>query len=114
MFDTVLAKIFGNKNDREIKKIRPLVVAINELEPEMQALSDEDLAAKTQEFKLKIEQGATLEDLLIDSFAVCREAGRRALNMRHFDVQLIGGIVLHRGNIGEMRTGEGKDRKSVV
>jgi len=108
MIDTILAKIFGTKNEREIKKIRPLVAAINDLEPHIQALSDEELRAKTAEFKLRIEQGASTEDLLIEAFAVCREAGRRALGMRHFDVQLLGGIVLHRGKIAEMRTGEGK------
>ena len=106
--DTVLAKIFGTKNEREIKKIQPLLVAINEMEPALQQLSDADLTAKTAEFKLKLDQGATLDEILIDAFAVCREGGRRALGMRHFDVQLIGGIMLHRGKIAEMRTGEGK------
>ncbi len=108
MIDAVLAKVFGTKNDREIKKIRPLVATINDFEPQMQALDDVELAAKTVEFKERLEQGATLDDLLIEAFAVVREAGRRVLNMRHFDVQLIGGVVLHRGNIAEMRTGEGK------
>ncbi len=108
MLDTVLAKIFGTKNDREVKRIRPLVTAINDLEPQVRPLSDEQLAAKTVEFRQRLAQGATLDDLLIEAFAVCREAGRRALNMRHFDVQLIGGTVLHRGKIAEMRTGEGK------
>ena len=108
MLDSVLAKIFGTKNDRELKKIVPLVAAINDLEPQIQQLTDEQLAAKTVEFKQRIEQGATPDDLLIEAFAVCREAGKRVLNMRHFDVQLIGGIVLHRGKIAEMRTGEGK------
>ncbi len=106
--DTLLAKIFGTQNEREVKKIRPLVVAINDLEASLQPLSDAELAAKTVEFKLKLDQGATVDDLLIDAFAVCREGGRRALGMRHFDVQLIGGIMLHRGKIAEMRTGEGK------
>jgi preprotein translocase subunit SecA len=106
--DTLLAKIFGTKNERDIKKIQPLLAAINEMEPALQQLSDADLAAKTPEFKLKLDQGATLDEILIDAFAVCREGGRRALNMRHFDVQLIGGIMLHRGKIAEMRTGEGK------
>ncbi|MBX7259860.1 MAG: preprotein translocase subunit SecA [Candidatus Hydrogenedentes bacterium] len=108
MLDTLLAKIFGTKNEREVKAIRPMVSAINDLEPQIQALSDEELAAKTVEFRERIAQGATLDDLLVEAFAVCREAGRRVLNMRHFDVQLIGGIVLHRGKIAEMRTGEGK------
>ena len=106
--DAVLAKIFGTKNEREIKAMLPLVAAISELEPEMLKLSDIDLAAKTIGFKEQLAQGAALDDLLIPAFAVVREAGRRFLNMRHFDVQLIGGAVLHRGKIAEMKTGEGK------
>src|SRR5438105_11805391 len=106
--DAVLAKIFGTKNEREVKEMLPTVAAINDLEPELKQLSDIDLAAKTIEFKEKLAQGATLDDLLIEAFAVVREAGRRFLNMRHFDVQLIGGIVLHKGRIAEMKTGEGK------
>ena len=102
-----MAKVFGTKNKREIKAIQPLIAAINDLEPAIQQLSDIDLAAKTIEFKEKLAQGAPLDDLLIEAFAVVREAGRRFLNMRHFDVQLIGGIVLDRGKISEMRTGEG-------
>jgi preprotein translocase subunit SecA len=106
--DTLLAKVFGTKNEREVKNMQPLVAAINDLEPAMRQLSDIDLAAKTIEFKERIAQGASLDDLLIEAFAVVRETGRRVLNMRHFDVQLIGGIVLHRGRIAEMKTGEGK------
>ena len=87
MLEGTLAKVFGTKHDREIKAIRPLVAAINDLEPKLQALSDADLAAKTQEFKQRIANGASLDDLLVEAFAVCREAGRRVLNMRHFDVQ---------------------------
>ena len=108
MVDAVLAKIFGTRNEREVKAMRPVIAAINDLEPSMQALSDIDLAAKTIEFKEKLAQGAKLDDLLIESFAVVRETGRRVLNMRHFDVQLIGGMVLHKGRIAEMKTGEGK------
>jgi preprotein translocase subunit SecA len=108
MIDAILAKIFGTKNKREIKAMLPIIAAINDLEPQIQSLSDIDLAAKTIEFKEKLGQGAPLDDLLIEAFAVVREAGRRLLNMRHFDVQLIGGIALHRGKIAEMRTGEGK------
>src|SRR5205085_1441560 len=108
MIDAVLAKVFGTKNEREVKAMLPMVAAINDLEPAMQALSDIDLAAKTIEFKEKLGQGVPLDDLLIEAFAVVREAGRRVLNMRHFDVQLIGGIALHRGKIAEMKTGEGK------
>jgi len=108
MIDQVLAKIFGTKNEREVKRIRPIVAAINDLEPAMQQLSDAELSQKTVEFKQRVANGESLDDLLIESFAVCREVGRRVLNMRHFDVQLIGGIFLHRGKIAEMRTGEGK------
>src|SRR5579864_6480053 len=108
MIDQVLAKIFGTKNEREVKRIRPMIAAINDLEPGIQQLSDTELAAKTAEFKQRVANGESLDDLLIESFAVCREVGRRVLNMRHFDVQLIGGIFLHRGKIAEMRTGEGK------
>ena len=108
MVDALLAKIFGTKHEREMKALRPLIAAINELEPGMQQLSDEQLAAKTQEFKQKLANGATLDDILVEAFATVREAGRRVLNMRHYDVQLIGGVVLHRGKIAEMRTGEGK------
>src|ERR1700681_1316112 len=108
MIDAMLAKVFGTQNEREIKAMLPTVAAINALEPELRELSDIDLAAKTIGFKEQIAQGATLDDLLIPAFAVVREAGRRALNMRHFDVQLIGGMVLHSGRIAEMKTGEGK------
>ena len=108
MIDAILAKIFGTKNEREIKAMQPIIAAINEMEPAVEQLSDAELAAKTQEFKERLAQGATLDDLLIEAFAVVREAGRRFLNMRHFDVQLIGGVVLHRGKIAEMKTGEGK------
>jgi preprotein translocase subunit SecA len=108
MIDAVLAKIFGTKTEREIKALQPTITAINELEPALRDLSDIDLRAKTIEFKERIAQGATIDDLLIEAFAVVREAGRRFLNMRHFDVQLIGGMVLHKGRISEMKTGEGK------
>ena len=108
MLEGALAKVFGTKHDREIKGIRPLVAAINDLEPQLRQLSDADLAAKTLDFKQRLANGATLDDILIEAFGVCREVGRRILNMRHFDVQLIGGVVLHRGRIAEMKTGEGK------
>src|SRR5229473_2104819 len=108
MLDPILAKIFGTKNEREIKTLRPIIAAINDLEPGLQQLPDAELKQKTEEFKQRVANGEPLDDLLIEAFAVCREAGRRILNMRHFDVQLIGGIVLHRGKIAEMRTGEGK------
>ncbi|WP_321475417.1 preprotein translocase subunit SecA [uncultured Paludibaculum sp.] len=108
MVDSLLAKIFGTQHEREIKKLKPLLLAINEREAAVQALTDEQLAAKTSEFRQQLADGATLDDILVDAFAVVREAGRRILNMRHFDSQLIGGIVLHKGKIAEMKTGEGK------
>src|ERR1700689_2357795 len=108
MIDTVLAKIFGTKHEREVKAMRPILAAINDMEPRIQALSDADLAAQTVAFREQLAQGASLDDLLIPAFATVREAGRRVLNMRHFDVQHIGGIVLHRGKVAEMKTGEGK------
>lgn len=103
-----LEKVFGSYSDKEIKKIMPVVNKINSLEPEMEALSDEELRAKTDEFKARLNDGATLDDLLPEAFAVVREASKRVLGLRHFDVQLIGGIVLHQGRIAEMKTGEGK------
>jgi len=104
----MLTKIFGNKNQREIKRLNKVVKQINELEADMQALSDEQLRAKTAEFKSRYEEGASLDDLLVEAFATVREASVRVLKMRHFDVQLIGGMVLHQTKIAEMRTGEGK------
>jgi preprotein translocase subunit SecA len=108
MIPTLLKKIFGSRNERLIKKYSHSVRAINALEPQIEALSDEQLRAKTDEFKRRVAEGATLDELLPEAFAVVREAGKRTLNMRHFDVQLIGGMVLHYGKIAEMRTGEGK------
>ncbi|MGH9559710.1 MAG: preprotein translocase subunit SecA, partial [Bryobacteraceae bacterium] len=102
------AKIFGTRHERAIKKMRPAIAAINDMEPEMQAMSNEELAEQTVRFREQLAQGAPLDDLLVPAFATVREAGRRFLNMRHFDVQLIGGIGLHRGKIAEMKTGEGK------
>lgn len=103
-----LKSIFGDDNEREIKRMMKYVEEINALEGDMHKLSDASLAAKTGEFKARLAQGATLDDLLVEAFAVVREASRRTLGMRHFDVQLLGGITLHGGNISEMRTGEGK------
>ena len=108
MLDTLLAKVVGTQNERELKRLRPLVAEIGALEPAIQALTDEQLRAKTAEFRARLAQGETLDDLLVEAFAVVREAGKRVLNMRHFDVQLIGGAVLHKGKIAEMKTGEGK------
>ncbi|WP_371061331.1 preprotein translocase subunit SecA [Rhodosalinus sp. 5P4] len=104
----IARKVFGTPNDRKIKATRPLIDRINALEPEMQALSDDALTAKTAEFKKRHGDGESLDDLLPEAFAACREAGRRALGLRAFDVQLMGGIFLHQGNIAEMKTGEGK------
>jgi preprotein translocase subunit SecA len=108
IIDTLLAKVIGTQNERELKRIRPLISEINAKEDQVKALSDEALRLKTTDFRQRLANGETLEDLLPEAFAVVREAGRRTLNMRHFDVQLIGGIVLHRGRIAEMKTGEGK------
>ena len=108
MFGNILKKVVGTKNEREIKRIAPLVDAINALEPQIRALSDEELKAKTPAFKERLANGESLDDLLVEAFAVCREASVRTLMMRPFDVQLIGGIVLHEGKIAEMKTGEGK------
>jgi len=108
MFMKLMSKVVGTKNERELKRIQPMVVAINELEPAMKSLPDDDLREKTAEFKERLARGATLDDLIIEVFAVAREAGRRVLDMRHFDVQLLGGVVLHEGKIAEMATGEGK------
>ncbi len=108
MIEKLLAKIFGTKNDRELRKIRPVVEQINDLEQAISPLSDDDLAAQTDKFRERLNQGASLEDLLPEAFATVRETGKRKLNQRHFDVQLIGGMVLHRGCIAEMKTGEGK------
>ncbi len=108
MLGTLLAKVFGTQNERELKKIRPLVEAINAVDGSVSSLTDSQLREKTAEFRQRLAGGATLDDLLPEAFAVVREAGRRVLNMRHFDVQLIGGYVLHTGRIAEMKTGEGK------
>ncbi len=108
MVSNLLTKVFGSKNERELKKIQPVVEKINALEPRIQAMSDEELKAQTQRFKDRLNTGESLEDLLPEAFATVREASVRTLKMRHFDVQLIGGMVLHQGKIAEMKTGEGK------
>ncbi len=108
MVFNLLTKVFGSKNERVLKQIQPLVEKINDLEPEVQALQNDQLKARTAEFKQRLDQGETIDDLLPEAFATVREASIRTLNMRHFDVQLIGGIVLHQGKIAEMKTGEGK------
>ena len=114
MIGKVLTKVFGSKNERVLKQIQPLVRRINEQEAALTPLSDEELAAKTIELKERVAQGETLEDLLPEAFAVMREGGRRVLGERHYDVQLIGGIILHQGKIAEMKTGEGKTLTSTL
>jgi preprotein translocase subunit SecA len=108
MFGALARRLFGSANDRYIKSLRPLVEQVNELEPTLETLSDEALCARTAEFKQRLANGAELDDLLVEAFATVREAAKRTLGQRHFDVQLTGGIVLHRGMIAEMKTGEGK------
>ncbi|OTG89849.1 preprotein translocase subunit SecA [Acinetobacter sp. ANC 3832] len=108
MLASLIGGIFGTKNERELKRMRKMVDKINALEPTISALSDADLSAKTEEFKQRYNKGESLDQLLPEAFAVCREAGKRIMGMRHYDVQLIGGITLHEGKVAEMRTGEGK------
>jgi preprotein translocase subunit SecA len=108
MFGAIAKKLFGSANDRRLKSFVPKVNAINALEAEVSALSDEALAARTTTFREQVANGASLDDLLVPAFATVREAAKRTLGQRHFDVQLIGGMVLHEGSIAEMRTGEGK------
>ncbi|MDV6188854.1 preprotein translocase subunit SecA [Stenotrophomonas geniculata] len=108
MINSLLTRVFGSRNERQLRQLNRIVAKINALEPEIEKLSDEQLQAKTPEFKQRIANGEALDKVLPEAFAVCREAGRRVLGMRHYDVQLIGGMVLHLGKIAEMRTGEGK------
>src|SRR5918993_3838157 len=108
MLNSLLTRIFGSRNERLLRQFQKNVARINAYEPELEKLSDAELQHKTVEFKERIAQGATLDSLLPEAFAVCREGSKRALGMRHYDVQLIGGMVLHSGRIAEMRTGEGK------
>ena len=108
MAENFLTKVFGSKNERELKKIRPVVEKISALESQMQSMNDETLKAQTKIFKDRLNNGESIDDILPEAFATVREASVRTLKMRHFDVQLIGGIVLHQGKIAEMKTGEGK------
>jgi len=108
MFSRLVSGLFGSKNDRELKRMRQIVARINALEAETDALSDAELKARTAEFQRRFQAGETLDALLPEAFAVCRTAAQRVLGMRHYDVQMIGGITLHEGRIAEMRTGEGK------
>ena len=113
MIGKALTKVFGSKNDREVKVLRKVVEQINALEPTVEPLSDIQLQEKTTEFKKRYADGESLDDLLPEAFAVCREAAKRVLGERHYDVQLIGGLVLHQGRIAEMKTGEGKTLTST-
>src|SRR6476620_287152 len=108
MIGAVARKLFGSSNDRRVRKYQPRVDAINALEPEIIKLSDEELRARTDAFKKELDEGKTLDDILVPAFATVREAAKRAIGQRHFDVQLIGGMILHEGQIAEMKTGEGK------
>src|SRR5262245_50403257 len=108
MIDFLLRQVFGSKHDRDIKRLRPVVAAIHALEPQVSALSDADLRRRADEIRKELAPGAELDDFLPEVFAMVREAGRRAVGMRHFDVQFMGGMVLHQGTIAEMATGEGK------
>ena len=107
-FERGITSMFGSANARFLKRLQPKVDAINALESGYQQLSDEQLSAKTEEFRQRLDAGETIDDILVEAFAICREGGRRFLGMRHYDVQLIGGMILHEGNIAEMVTGEGK------
>ena len=106
--NSILNNVFGSSNDRKLKKFNTQVAAINQLEAEYEKLNDKDLKNKTLEFKSRIKSGESLDDILVEAFAVVREAGKRTLGQRHFDVQLLGGLVLNQGDISEMKTGEGK------
>jgi preprotein translocase subunit SecA len=108
MWQTIAKSLFGSANDRYVRSLDKIVARINALEPQLEDFSDDELKAQTAKFRLKLQEGATLDDLLPEAFATVREASKRVLGMRHFDVQMVGGIVLHRGEIAEMKTGEGK------
>jgi len=114
MLGNLIKKIVGSKNERELKRIKPMIQRINGLEPSVRSLSDEQLRGRTFDFKNRLHQGEPLDQILPEAFAVVREAARRALGERHYDVQLIGGIVLHEGKIAEMATGEGKTLVSTL
>jgi len=114
MFGALARRIFGTANDRYLEKLRPIIGEINELEPSLEKLSDDELRARTNRFRERLNQGETMENLLVEAFATVREAAKRTLGQRHFDVQLMGGIVLHRGMISEMKTGEGKSLSSTL
>src|SRR5688572_30274940 len=107
-FERAITGLFGSANARFLKRLQPKVEAIGALEPKYHAMTDEELRAQTVEFRRRLAAGETLDDILVEAFAVCREAGRRFIGLRHYDVQMMGGMILHEGNIAEMVTGEGK------
>ena len=108
MLQGLLKKFIGSRNERELKKLNPIVAQINDLEPKMEALTDDELKDQTVKFRARLDAGEDLDALLPEAFATVREASKRVLGMRHYDVQLIGGMILHRGSIAEMKTGEGR------
>ena len=114
MFSALAKTFFGSSNDRVVKRLQPQVAAINALEPSLSKLSDDELRARTAQFKERLAKGATLDSLMVEAFATVREAAKRTLGQRHFDVQLLGGMVLHSGKIAEMKTGEGKTLVSTL
>ena len=114
MLGALARRLFGSANDRYVKSLGPIVSAINEIEPQLEAISDDELRGRTLKFKQQLADGAELDDILIEAFATVREAAKRTLGQRHFDVQLMGGVVLHRGMIAEMKTGEGKTLVSTL
>jgi preprotein translocase subunit SecA len=114
MFGALARRIFGTANERYLESLRPIVGEINDLEPSLEKLSDDELRSRTDHFRERIGQGETLDELLVEAFATVREAAKRTLGQRHFDVQLMGGIILHRGMISEMKTGEGKTLVSTL
>src|SRR6185436_16412479 len=107
-FERMITGLFGSANARFVRRLQPKIEAINALESKYQAMTDEELKAQTAEFRRRLDAGETLDDILVEAFAVCREGGRRFIGLRHYDVQLLGGMILHEGNIAEMVTGEGK------
>ena len=107
MIGAIAKRVFGSSNDRLVKKLEKTVEQVNAFEPHLEALSDEELTAQTDKFRAMLEAGTTLDEIMPEAFATVREASKRKLGMRHFDVQMVGGMVLHRGEIAEMRTGEG-------
>lgn len=114
MFAPLLKKMFGSKNERELKRMQKIVHAVNALEEGLNGLSDDELKARTTEYKERVNKGESLDSILPEAFALVREASKRVLGMRHFDAQLIGGLVLHEGKIAEMKTGEGKTLVSTL